>query len=294
MAVNLLGTIKNGIPGSFAAMAGGFLGESGASTGAALTSLLPVLMATVARSGTAAGGTKGVLAMLANPSVDTGILPNLNSIFAAGGAQANSMSSAGSALASSIFGERFAPLATALGSMAGFTKPSSAQKLVALAVPIALAFLKRFVGANGLSADRLASLLAGQRPFLDGTLDGRLTAALGYAEPAAMLATLRPPIDDRPEAAADEGVGAAAKTVDSQRPDRSGFAQRCAWLVGAIVVLYALSRLMALHETPGTPIPVAAPTSVPGAAPPIAAPSSTTPPASGAAAGGTPTPANPR
>ena len=119
MAVNLLDTVKDGVPGSFAAMAGGFLGESAASTGSALTALLPVLIATLARSGAAAGGTRSMLAMLANPSVDTAILPNLNSIFAAGAAQANSMMSAGAALAASVFGERLAPLTAALDRCPG-------------------------------------------------------------------------------------------------------------------------------------------------------------------------------
>jgi hypothetical protein len=267
MAINLLDTIRNGIPGSFAAMAGGFLGESGPATGAALTALLPVLVATLARSGATTSGTRGAVAMLANPSVDTALLSNVNGIFAAGGAQANSTSSAGSALASSLFGERLAPLAAALGSTSGFIKPSSAQKLVALVVPIALAFLKRLVGANGLSAEGLAALLASQRPFLDGALDGRLTAALGYADPAAALATL-PTMNDMQEvAAAQQDVAAAAKAADSRRTGRSGFAQWWPWLAGAIVVLYVLSRFMTLHEAPGTPSPVAAPASAPAPPP---------------------------
>jgi hypothetical protein len=217
--------------------------------------------------------------MLANPSVDTAILPNLNSIFAAGGARANSMLSAGVALASSVFGEGLAPLTAALGSMSRFTKPSSAQKLVALAVPIALAFLKRFVAANALSADGLASLLARQRPFVEGSLDGGLTAALGYADPAAMLSTLQPTREDGHEITVDPAAGAVDKTVKPQRPGRSGSVLWWPWLAGAIVVLYVLSRLMTLHEAPGTPSPVVAPpASVPAPTPPAsaAAPPATT------------------
>jgi hypothetical protein len=283
MAVNLLDTVKDGVPGSFAAMAGGFLGESGASTGSALTALLPVLIATLARSGAAAGGTRSVLAMLANPSVDTAILPNLNSIFAAGAAQANSMMSAGAALAASVFGERLAPLTAALGSMSGFTKPSSAQKLVALAVPITLAFLKRCVAANALSASGLASVLASQRPFVEGGLDSGLTVALGYADPAAMLSTLQPTGEDRHEVVAEAGAGAVGKTNASRRAGRSGLPQWWPWLAAAMVALYLLSRLMILHEAPGAPSPpTTPPASVPAPTPPA---SSTLPPATTVAPG---------
>ncbi len=270
MSVNLLEMVKEGLPPSFASMAGGLLGESGASTGTALSALLPAVIAGVAQKGATESGAQGILSMLNNPALDTSALGGLGSIFGAGGTQANSMMNAGSALASSIFGDKLGGLAGALSSMSGMSNPKSAQSLIALVVPVVLTFLKRFVSSSGTTAGGLASLLGSQGQFLKGALDSRLTGALGFPDPSSMLSSLAGKAGDAMHATtarvSDAGAAAAsaaAATVDS---GRSAFSRWWPWLVVAIIVLYLLSRCMNAQKTDVPPAPA------PAAPPPVAAP----------------------
>ncbi|MBS0319839.1 MAG: DUF937 domain-containing protein [Proteobacteria bacterium] len=279
MAVNLLEMVKEGLPPSFASMAGGLLGESGAATGNALGALLPAIIAGVAHKGATEGGAQSVLSMLNNPALDTSLLGRLGSIFGAGGTQANAMMNAGSMLATSIFGDKVGNLSSALASVAGLANPKSAQSLVALAVPIVLTFVKRSVASAGMTAGGLASLLGAQGTLLQGALDSRLTGALGYPDPASMLATVTGKAANATHVTADRvaaaGTPAAAATAGAEDNGRSAFARWWPWLVVAIIVLYVLSRCMNAQKAPEpapAPSPVAAP--VPAAAP---APAATAP-----------------
>lgn len=273
MAVDLLEMVQQGLSPSFANMASGLFGESAPATNAALRALVPTVLAGVARKGVSESGAQSVLSMLNNPSVDTSLLGNLGGIFAAGGAQANAMMGAGSSIASSLFGDKVVPLASALSSLTGLAKPQSAGNLIGMVVPIVLAFLKRHVADGKLNAGDLAMLLGAQGEYLEGALDRRLTGALGYADPSAMVAGLSAKAGDATRAASNREIAAASKATsmpsDASAPGGSLFARWWPWLVGAVVVLFILSRLMAAQR--GTePTPAVVTTPVPAA---VSAPS---------------------
>jgi hypothetical protein len=81
MAVNLLDLVKQGLPSNFADMAGKFLGESPGATQTALSSALPALLASIARQGSTPRGAQGLLSLLNNPAVSTGVLGNIGGLF---------------------------------------------------------------------------------------------------------------------------------------------------------------------------------------------------------------------
>jgi hypothetical protein len=188
MTTNVLDLIKHGLPGNFSDLAGKLVGESPGATQTAVTSALPALVAAIAQKGATADGAQGVLSLLDNPALNTGALSNLSGLL--GGQGSTSLTNAGSGLLSSLLGDKSEALAGTLASVSGLRNAQSASSLLALLAPIVLTFIKRLVSEKGLGASGLASVLAGQGQFLQGTLDRRLTGALGFASPSALLDSL--------------------------------------------------------------------------------------------------------
>jgi outer membrane protein OmpA-like peptidoglycan-associated protein len=264
MTVNLLDMIKQALPSNLPDLAGKAVGESPGVTQTALSAALPALLAAVAQKGSTTDGAQSVLAMLNNPSVNTGILDNLPGMLSGGGQQATSLMNSGAGLLTSLLGDKFGSLASSLASVAGLRSTQSASNLLGLLAPIVLGFLKKFVGDKGLGASGLASLLGGQGQFLQGALDNRLTGALGFASPSAMLGAL----SGKAAAAvgtAGAAVGAAGSAIRSAGAEAASTAHRAGayasdvaadatvasrgwtrwlpWIIAAIVLLFLLSRL---------------------------------------------------
>jgi outer membrane protein OmpA-like peptidoglycan-associated protein len=316
MTTNLLDLIKQGLPGDFSDLAGKVVGESPGATQTALTAALPALVGAIAQKGSTADGAQSLMSLLDNPAVSTGALANLSGLLG-GGQNSASLTSAGSGLLGSLLGDKAGALAGTLASVAGLRNGQSASSLLALLAPIVLGFIKKFVGEKGLGASGLASLLAGQGQFLQGTLDRRLTSALGFASPSSLLDSLGGKAAAAMGAAgaaigsAGAAIGSAGATAAStaQRAgaaaasaaERTGAAAASAaqrtgtaaadvaagavrgasgwmrwlpWLIGAIIVLFLLSRLSTCSETADKS----------ATAPPVTAPAATAPSAMAPAA----------
>jgi outer membrane protein OmpA-like peptidoglycan-associated protein len=285
MATNLLELVRGAIPPEFADMAGSLIGESGATTASALGSVVPALIAGIAQKGASPAGAQSVMAALDNPAVDTSMLANLGGLFGSGGARASSIMASGAGVVSSLFGDKAGALTGALASMSGMRSPQSAGNLVALVTPIVLAVIKRFLGTAGGGASGLSALLAGQAPFLQGALDSRLTGALGFSSPAAMLSGLAEKAAGVTDAAsqAAQRTGAAVTGAASAAAGAAGAASATAgtwigrwwpWIVAAIIILFLLARCMGREEPAAPSAPPAAP---PAAMAPAPAPAAATP-----------------
>src|SRR5262249_39997463 len=79
-----------------------------------------------------------------------------------------------------------------------------------LSVPMIFAWLKRYLMRDGIDASGLAGLLAGQGEHLGSRLDERITGALGFATPTALLASLA-------SGATGSARAAAGRIVDTAR-----------------------------------------------------------------------------
>lgn len=272
MAVNLLDLVKKGLPNNFADMAGKMLGEPTANAQTALSSALPVLLASIARQGATPGGAQGILALLNHPVVNTGVLGHIGEVFSGGGQQATSMMSGGSGLLNSLVGDKASGLASTLASVAGLKSPQSAANLLALIVPLVLGFIKKFVGDNGLNANGIASLLGSQGNFLQGALDSRLTSALGLASPASMVGSLAGNTGDAMHAAGSAAAGTAQRAgavTSGAATGASGSMRWLPWLIAAVAALFLLSQLSNWSQPPAEKA---------ASAPPAASPAAVTPP----------------
>jgi acyl-CoA synthetase (AMP-forming)/AMP-acid ligase II len=117
-------------------------------------------------------------------------LVSIAALFGTGGAGIGNLLKAGTTrLVPALFEDKSGALVNALSAASGI-RGRSAINLVAMVVSLVLALLKKFTADNGLDAYSLATLLVDQAPHLYGTLDARLTEAVGYAGPAAYFGRL--------------------------------------------------------------------------------------------------------
>jgi hypothetical protein len=199
MAVNLLDLLKQFLGDDFSRLVSQYLGEPEKPTQSSLDALLPALLGGVAQKGSTPEGASSLLSLLQGLNLDTSLLNNIAGLFSGDAAGANSLVNMGMNLVKSIFGDKSDALTNALAST-GDLKSGSASKLLALAMPLVMGYLKRFIGEQGLGASSLSSLLSGQGDYLKGALDSRLLNALGFSSPSAFLSGLAQPAAARPAA----------------------------------------------------------------------------------------------
>ena len=267
MTDNLLSLATGALGGDFAKLAGQFLGESGPATQSAITSLLPAVLGSVAQKGATADGAASLLSMINGANIDTGLLDNVAGLFGANNTAMSTLMKLGtSTLVPALFGGKAGGLVNALASAAGI-KSASATNLVAMAVPLVFAFLKKYVGSKSLDAAGLSTLLKGQGEHLSKSLDSRLTGALGFASPADMLASL-----SGTAAGAAKGAAAATTAAVASAAPKSGLMRWLPWLIGA-AILAAVWNMFSTKPAPApkATAPVPAPAPAPAPAPVAAA-----------------------
>jgi OmpA-OmpF porin, OOP family len=245
MSANLLALAQDALGNDFSKYAGSFLGESPGTTQSALSSLLPAVVGGIAQKGATPEGASSLMSLINGANLDVNALGNVAGLFGSGGAGMNELLKQGtSRLVPTLFGDKSGALVNALSSASGI-KSSSATSLLAMTVPLVLAFLKKFIGTNSLNPTSLSSLLASQGPNLRGALDGRITSALGYANPSTFVGGLGAQASagaSRAGAAIASGATAAANASASTAAvataaTKSALTRWLPWLFGAVALL---------------------------------------------------------
>jgi hypothetical protein len=255
---DILATLTGRLGKEIAAQGTGHLGESQAGTMGAVNALLPALLGSVAIRASTTSGAAELMDMVWDARIDSHVLGDLDGLFA-GGERTKALASVGSALVPGLLGkERVNALASAVSAQTGI-KSTSALSVIAMVVPLVLAFLKSFATDNRLDARGLATLLAGQRDALERAgIDTRTLKALGFDSMSGMLASLG---SGRADAARD-GPGAADPGVvhapinATTATAKSELALWWRWLFG-LIILWLLWSL--LRSAVGPAAPPAAP-----------------------------------
>ncbi len=268
MNINLLSLAQQALGDDFSKLAGSFLGESPGATQSALTALLPAVLGSIAQKGATPQGASGLMSLINGAPLDTRSLGDLAGLLGGGGQGMSALLAAGSgSLVPALLGDKGGALASMLSSMSGI-KDSSATRLLGMVVPLALTFLKKFIGDKGLDANALSALLASQGPQLQGALDSRMSGALGFASPAAFLGGLG---SQAPEAARRAGTavagGATAATSAATAATKSSMARWLPWVIGAgvLVLLWGLLTNRWTSQPASTPV-LSAPATAPAPA----------------------------
>jgi Bacterial protein of unknown function (DUF937)/OmpA family len=224
---NLLEPLKQALGSDFGGLVSQYLGEPEKPTQTSIDALLPAILGGLFQKGCATGGAVPLLTRINDASIDASHLNNVPGLFANNGAGANTLVRAGEGLVNWLFGNKTTALATALAALGGI-KSASATKLLYLAVPLVIAYLKKYIGEKRIDASSLASLLTGHERNLEGAIDNRLSSALGFSSPSDYLHCRIPAAAARPAAA----YAAAPPPV-----------KRIAWLPWLLLGLTALPLL---------------------------------------------------
>jgi OmpA-OmpF porin, OOP family len=186
MTINILDMLQNAVGKDLSTHASKLLGESEGGIGAATQAALPALLGGVMSKASTLSGATDLLNMLKGPAVSSDLLlKDLGGLF--GGDETTSrLTSLGTTLLNSVFGDKLGALAGAIGSLAGI-RGSSATSLLGMLAPLLFSFLKGQVTKNNLGATGLMSLLGGQSEFLQGKLSDKITNALGLGSATAFL-----------------------------------------------------------------------------------------------------------
>jgi outer membrane protein OmpA-like peptidoglycan-associated protein len=269
---NLLNLLKAALPNNFASLVSQYLGESEASTKTSLSALLPALLGAIFKKGVTPSGAGDLLHLFKTESIDADILNNIAGILSGSGNAANELVHHGSALVTQLFSDQETAVGESLASLGGI-KSSSAMDLLALAVPVVLGFLKKYILGRNLDQNSLASLFAGQGQYLEGLLDNRLLKALGFASPTAFFSGFTPPkveprtqskaecpIQPKVEPLTQPKVEPISKPAYVPEPDRRR--HWLPWLLGLLGLL-GLLYLWQVFSKPSVPPAVKAPAMAP-------------------------------
>jgi outer membrane protein OmpA-like peptidoglycan-associated protein len=242
MALNLLeSTTELTNNNGFTAAAARLVGETPAATKSALGYMMPATIAGLAKQAETPEGASNMMETLASA-------PGVGELgdFATLGNRANTLVSWGASFAKRIFGDRTPPVANAVATLSG-VKPESVSTLFFVTLPMILAFLKQHVAANGLDANGLRQVLAGQLKAVQPRLDPRVAAAVGVAPSASWepsRETTRPPAP-------------TISPVTAQQP--SGLRRLVPWAALAAAALLVFSLLRNRPSASPTPVTAVAP-----------------------------------
>jgi OmpA-OmpF porin, OOP family len=176
MAINLLDMLKGAIGNELTGQASKLLGESSSGTQSAIGAILPALLGGMVKQGSSLDGATKLLGLITGSGVNANIMGSLGSLL--GGGNSSAITSLGTQLIGSLFGDKAGGLASAIGTVSGL-KSSSATSLLSMLAPVVFGFMKNHVGQNNLNASGLMNLLAGQKEHLAGAVDSRIGGALG-------------------------------------------------------------------------------------------------------------------
>jgi outer membrane protein OmpA-like peptidoglycan-associated protein len=271
---NLLNLLKAALPNNFASLVSQLLGEPEANTETSLSALLPALLGAIFKKGLTPSGAGDLLHLLKTENIDSDILNNIAGILAGSGNAANELVHHGSALVTQLFSDQETALGESLASLGGI-KSSSAMDLLALAVPVVLGFLKKYILGANLDQNSLASLFAGQGQYLEGQLDNRLLKALGFASPTAFFSgftqpkveprtepKVQCPIQPKVEPLTQPKVEPMAKPAYVPEPEHRRSGRWLPWLLGLLGLL-GLLYLWQVFSKPSVPPAVKAPAMAP-------------------------------
>jgi outer membrane protein OmpA-like peptidoglycan-associated protein len=175
----ILDTVRGLLTPEVTAHAASLLGESESGVSRGLSAAIPaVLSGLLAKSGDSSLMQR-IMSLLTDPGLDPNLGRSIGSMLTTGGLAQTPATDLGQRFLSMIFGDRLAPVASALAEYAGL-RSSTASSLLGMAGPLVMSVLGDRVRKDGLDAKGLASLLTSQR---DGILAAAPAALSGLTGP---------------------------------------------------------------------------------------------------------------
>ena len=220
----ILDTVRDLMTPEVTARAASLLGEPESGVSRGLSAAIPAVLSGLLGKTGDSSLMRQIMSLLTDPNLDQNLGRNIGSMLTTGGLAKTPTTDLGSRFLSLIFGDRLAPVASALAEYAGL-RSSTASSLLGMAGPLVMSVLGDRVRKDGLDARGLTSLLTSQR---DGILAAAPTALSGLT-----------------------GLGMPRGVPTEAVPRPSAWGGSRAWL-GAALAGLALLALWAWAHRPGS------------------------------------------
>ncbi|MFC0773261.1 DUF937 domain-containing protein [Terrimonas alba] len=178
MALDLVDAARSLLPADLVSKAANSLGESENSIQKAIGGAIPSVLAGLLNK--PASTSDGELLDLAKSAAGSGILSNLSGLFDSSVPTADSVRATVMGWLRSLFGDKVNNIINAIAGFAGI-KPSSANTVLSIAMPTALAPVGQYATENNLSESGLNTFLQSQKSAIISAIPSglNLTGALG-------------------------------------------------------------------------------------------------------------------
>jgi OmpA-OmpF porin, OOP family len=174
---SILDTVRGLVTPEVTARAASLLGEPESGVTRGLSAAIPAVLSGLLGKTGDSGMMRQIMNLLTDPSLDSSLGRNISGMLTTGGLAKTPATDLGSRFLSMIFGDRLAPVASALAEYAGL-RSSTTSSLLGLSAPLVMSVLGDRVRKDGLDANGLAGMLTSQR---DGILAAAPTALSGLA-----------------------------------------------------------------------------------------------------------------
>ena len=217
MSDNLMEMIKGAVSPQLMGKLGGLLGQTEDKASSAFENVAGTIMGgLIKKSGTEQGAND---IFKAAQEQDAGILDKLDDLLDGGGQQEEMMKSGGGML-DMVFGQQQSSL---LGTIANFLgiDEGMMSKLMAMAAPIVMGVIGKYVKNKALDSFGLKDLLGGQKQYLAASMAPGLTDQLGFGD---MLGNVTGAVGDAGAAASNvaKNMGGAASSAVGAAGDAVG------------------------------------------------------------------------
>lgn len=180
MATNLLDLVKNHLTDDVIGSVANLVGENASSTGSAISSFVPAILASIVNKGSTQSGAQGIIGKFKDLGINGHQLSNLTDLLA-GGEQTDKFMNTGNLLMDFFLGGKKSGLLSSLAGLAGFSGKSSSS-LLSLLTPIVTSQLGKLIVDRDLNATGLSDLLGAQKSILKSALPAPLASTLGFAD----------------------------------------------------------------------------------------------------------------
>ena len=178
--MNLIDLVKGQLTPELMNAASGFLGESSQATTKGFDAAIPSILGGILNNSKNTGVMSQIWDLINSKDNDPGLLNNLGGLFS-GSSAASSNTGIGSTLLNLLFGGNNSSILGALTSFAGFKNSGSAGKLLSLASPFILGWLKKKVTSEGFGLSGLTTWLSGNKNDIMSAIPGSMNSALGFS-----------------------------------------------------------------------------------------------------------------
>ena len=240
MATNLIAQLMNVFSGDTLDGVASTLGESSASTQTALGGVLPALVGGLVNQVSTPSQANALLDAMKRNKLDSGPLTDASSALRAPDGLSTLMS-AGRPLMNSLFGGRSGGIADWVSSLSGVSR-SSSSSLLALALPVVLGQIGKYVSGAGWNASSLMSFLGEQKGFLRDAPAGLASVLEGGEATVRRSAAAYETDEARPR------VAAPVAAPEMAHGKRSGWL----WAVPLLLLIPLLGFFMTRREEPRT------------------------------------------